>query len=222
MVEIEKNVLVMLAKKPELGKVKTRIAKETSEDFALKFALSSIKDVITNIKDSRCYDFVVATDTPQELEWFEKAHNLPGILIEPSEDKNLSYKMNFVFNTLLKNYEYEKTTLIPMDVPFITSTEIIFALSKLNNNNYVLGPEPNGGVYLIGIRKDSLNNKLFNNVAWSTPHSFDSLMGNLGKEHTYVLNQKDDLNTFQDILNNKENIKLFCPNVDRLLQTEPY
>ncbi|MFH1407956.1 MAG: DUF2064 domain-containing protein [Patescibacteria group bacterium] len=217
MVETEKYVTVILAKKPELGKVKSRIANVTSEDFALKLALASIEDVTSNLR-SNSYNLIVATDALEDLRWFEELHNLTGITILPSKDKNLSYKMRFVFNSLLNEHLYKTAILVPMDIPFLTSGELDFAFDKLRSNNYVLGPENNGGVYLIGMNRNSFRTELFNNVAWSTPKSFATLIDNFQKEKTYVLELKDDLNTFQDVLNNLAPIQLLCPKVYLLLK----
>lgn len=218
----QKNVVVILAKKPKYGKIKTRIAKDTSNKFAINLANNSIKDLVNNLKNSNLYDLVVATDSIEDCNWFKKKYSLNSIHIQDDPTRSgLSFKMKYVFKKLLKEYNYQKTVLIPMDLPFIQSEEIVFAFNQLSKHDYVLGPETNGGMYLIGIKKNTLKKNLFSDVAWSTSKSFSTIKRNFGS-NTYVLKLKDDINGFQDILNNRNIIKLFCPNLYKLLSQEGY
>lgn len=217
-----KNVVIVLAKKPSLGKVKTRIAQDSSNLFAYTFSVASLEDLLNNLNNSNYYDFIVGTDTREDLEWFEQTYNICGIGIKLDPQTNLSERMKYIFHTLFTVYEYQKVILIPMDTPFIQMDEIISAFSRLDKIPYVLGPETNGGVYLIGINSKYFKKKLFNGIAWSSPHSFDNLINNLGLKNTYTLKYKDDINAFQDILINRDRIKLYCPKIFNLLQREGY
>lgn len=217
-----KNAVIILSKKPSLGKTKTRIAKDTSDSFSLKLATAAFEDLINNLANSDFNDLIVGTDCPEDLRWFESQYHTSGITINVPSEANLSERMKFVFDNLLNEYEYEKAILIPMDMPFIQSEEIISAFSRLDSSSFVLGPETNGGVYLIGMNKDSYNENLFNNVPWSTPHSSEILENNFGRNNVHKLKLKDDINTFQDILTNKDQIKVCCPKLYELLQKEGY
>jgi hypothetical protein len=217
-----KNVVIILSKKPELGKTKTRIAKDTSDSFSLKLSLAAFEDLIGNITNSDYYDVIVGTDTPEDLRWFENQYHISGIVSNIPPKENLSKRMNFAFETLLKKYEYQKAILIPMDMPFIQSEDLISAFTRLDTSSYVLGPETNGGVYLIGMNKDAFKKDLFDNIPWSTPHSLEGLVNNYGRKNTHLLKLKDDINTFQDILINKDLIQTFCPKLFNLLQQDGY
>lgn len=218
----KKNVVIVLAKKPTLGRVKTRIAKDTSDSFAYKFSIACLEDLLNNLNSSDYFDLIVGTDTFEDLEWYEQTYNISGIAIDFNPEANLSERMKYAFNNLAFVYEYEKIILIPMDMPFIQGDEIISAFSRLDKFPYVLGPESNGGIYLIGMNGKSFKKRLFDNVAWSTPHSFDNLIRNFGLKNTYKLRLKNDINAFQDILTNRDHIKLYCPKLFDLLQREGY
>lgn len=220
--KIHQDIVVILAKKPELGKVKTRIAKDTSEAFALKLAIASLDDLVINVNNSNYYDLVVATDNLEDLRWFEKNYGISGITLDRQEGADLSKKLTYIFQTLTIEYGYEKVILIPMDIPYIQSEEIISSFSRLENINYVLGPETNGGIYLIGMTNKSFNENIFDNVAWSTIDSSKTLLKNLTKANTYELKLKNDINTFPDILGSKELIQLSCPKLYTFLNSENY
>jgi len=222
----EKNVVVVLAKRPQLGNIKTRIAKDTSMAFAQELAVASIDDLINNIGDSNYFDLAVATDTLADLQWFEKNFKVSGFVINKYTKKIIKeekgQKINNAFQALFNDYGYEKAILIPMDMPFVQVEDIISSFTRLNDHNYVLGPETNGGIYLIGMAKKYYQGKLFVDVKWSTAESFDSLVNNFQRDKSYILKLRDDINTFQDILINKEIIKLHCPKLYNLLLKNGY
>jgi len=146
------NVVIIFAKKPTFGKVKTRIARETSNQFAYDFARTCLVDLLNKINKSDYYDLIVGVDSEEDLSWFQKNFSLDGIVISKiiGQDKQevQSKKFNKIFNKLLSNkgYNYEKAILIPMDIPFILEEDLISSFARLDTYKYVLGPEINGGV----------------------------------------------------------------------------
>src|SRR3989344_1988882 len=92
---------------------------------------------------------------------------------------------------------------------------------RLNENDFVHGPELDGGIYLIGV-KSPYERDIFQDVRWSTSHSFNDLMRNCRGKNIYKLKLRSDLNTFQDVLNARRGIAHHCPNVFKLLVKEGY
>jgi 8-oxo-dGTP diphosphatase len=221
------NVLIIFAKKPVIGEVKTRIAKETSSMFAYEFAEMCLIELLNKINKSDYYDVLVAVDNEDDLMWFQKKFSLEGIVINGIEGKSKeeiqSNKFEYIFSKLLGksigDYSYKKSALIPMDVPFICEEDIItvFARMEKDNKKFVFGPEPNGGVYLIGI-KSPYEKGLFKGVRWSTSYSFDDLIENAGRKNVFSLKLKSDLNTAQDIFNLKDEIKYNCSTLYNFLE----
>ena len=117
------------------------------------------------------------------------------------------------------NY-HNKVLLVPIDVPELLKADIINAFSNLNRYEQVIGPEYNGGVYMIGIRKP-IKDSLFQNVGWGTPHSFVDLISNCGP-NTKVLKLKSDLNSVNDLSQEREKIILNCPSIAKLLKNTRY
>ncbi len=226
-----KNVLIIFAKKPVIGKVKTRIAKETSLMFSYEFAEMCLIELLNKINQSDYYDVLVAVDNKEDLMWFQKKFSLEGIIINnikgSNKEKIQSNKFEYIFSKLLnegiRGYGYKKVALIPMDVPFICEEDIITAFARMEDNNkkFVFGPEPNGGVYLIGI-KSPYKKGLFKGVRWSTSHSFDDLIRNARRENVFSLKFKSDLNTAQDIFNLKDEIKYNCSTLYNFLEKNKF
>lgn len=221
------NIVIIFAKKPKIGEVKTRIAKETSFKFAYQFAKFCFLDLINRIGKSDYYDLIVAVDTYSDLSWFQDNFSLEGFVIGHGEKEGAflgrSEKFNNIFKLFLnKNgYDYKKLVLIPMDVPFISEEDIISALVRFDKKKFVYGPEVNGGVYLIGVRAPYKNN-FFEGIRWSSAYTFEDLFNKTGKKNSFVLKIKNDLNLPEDILNLEKKISYNCPMLYSFLKSNGY
>ena len=223
----KENIVIIFAKRPILGKVKTRIAIETSSNFALELSLACFTDLINKIKGSPFYDLVVGVDDLKEIAWFEKNYGLDGFLVKPSKKiKTQSDKFHYIFSSLLnsRGLNYQRIILIPMDLPFITEEDLVTNFSRLSHYQFILGPETNGGIYLMGSAA-SYSQNIFKGVRWSTPYSFNDLFSTAQKvknTSVYKLKYKTDLNTFHNILESKKAIAYNCPNLYLLLKKNGY
>lgn len=221
------NVVIIFAKRPELGKVKTRIANETSSEFAFEFAQTCFSDLLNKINHSDYYDLIVGVDTLADLQWFQKHYSLEGIVINvlggKSKQAAQSSKFEVVFSMLLNQngYRYKKAILIPMDIPFISEEDLITAFTRLDTYKFTHGPEVNGGVYLIGV-KGPYKRGIFNKVRWSTSHSFEDLVNNCTTKATFILKLKSDLNMPEDIIKLHDEIHYNCPTLNEFLKRNGY
>lgn len=209
---------IILAKGPFRKTVKTRIAESTTPAFAQAIAEASLEDLLHNIGGSEKYDLIIGTDSIDDLRWFKEQLGVNGIAIPESLNRGLSYLIEFSFDVLFNRYAYKKALLIPMDMPFLTTNELHSCFQLLETYTYVLGPEHNGGVYLIGLRQDGFHTGLFNDVLWSTPQSYESLRRNLEENPILSLQPKTDLNTLSDLLNCRDLIRSSCPKLYSVLE----
>ena len=219
------NVVIVFAKKPELGKVKTRIAEETSDKFALEFTKACIADLLHKINRSDYYDLIVGVDSLKDLQWFQKTYSLEGMVVDIKKGKNKqeiqSNKLDKIFKTLLDSYPYKKAILIPMDIPFIAEEDLITAFARLDNKHCVLGPEVNGGIYLIGL-KGFFKENVFKYVKWSSTSTYNDLVENCGKDNVFTLKLENDLNLPSDIILLRDNIYHNCPVLFEFLDRHNY
>ena len=68
---------------------------------------------------------------------------------------------------------------MPGDVPGLQVRHLRSAFARLGSWAAVLGPSPDGGVYLLGVRGDFT--ALLAGVPWCTPRVFDALLANAGR-----------------------------------------
>jgi glycosyltransferase A (GT-A) superfamily protein (DUF2064 family) len=69
---------------------------------------------------------------------------------------------------------YDRIVAIPIDVPQITAADIAHAFELLQSHDHVIGPSPDGGVYLIGSRIDTA--PLLETIAWNSDRVFGELL----------------------------------------------
>lgn len=192
---MSKNLLIIYTKIPQLGKTKTRLAKDSNVLFAFLVSLCSFKDTINKVSSSKYYDFIAVVDSDEEAKLFKQKLGLNAYVMDKSLlQLDQSERFTALFSKFKK--QYDKVALIPSDVPAITESTIIESFNLLDSYNYVFGPEYNGGVYLIG--SSNTNNEIFSNVRWSTENSVKDLIKNTNGKCA-LLQIQGDINTFKDL-----------------------
>lgn len=151
------RALAIFLKKPEPGRVKTRLAKDVGEAGAVEAYISLYETVIREVSPG-VWDIILFID--QSTEGFDAY----SYLKEVQSNGDLGQKMLDAFQRMLE--KYDAAIIIGSDCPYIASTHIDEAYLSLETNDLVLGPTTDGGYYLIGLKKPIP--ELFKNINWST------------------------------------------------------
>ena len=156
-----KNVLIIFVKNPQLGKVKSRLAKSIGDMNALsvyKKLLKMTKEIVIDLEfDKRvCYSDMIDQDDLWDNGIFQKG-------LQKGDD--LGLRMYNAFKDASED-SYQKICLIGSDIIELTDEIIIKAFSLLDEHDIVLGPSFDGGYYLIGMKTPA--KVLFENISWST------------------------------------------------------
>ena len=156
-----KNALILFVRHPELGKVKTRLAKDIGEQAALNIYVQLLQHTrdITYALD--CDKFVFYTDEIIENDIWEEACYLK----RKQCAGDLGERMKYAFDELF-HAGYDKVIIIGSDCPGLSSGFIITAFEVLNEMDAVLGPAADGGYYLLGLTK--MEEGIFKCKQWST------------------------------------------------------
>ena len=93
---------------------------------------------------------------------------------------------------------FEKIICIGNDCPALSKDLILHAASLLNQNQSVAGPDGRGGVYLLGVSKETFEAKAFESLAWKTPQMLSSYL-QMFDNQTATLEQLPDIHTFQEL-----------------------
>lgn len=191
---MNKNLLLIFTRNPELGKAKTRLARSVGNKTALtiyKFLLDKTKEVTQNLTCDKAvyYSVKVRKNDIWDANIYQK-HQQIG--------EDLGIRMQNAFkNSFDKNYE--KVMIIGSDLYDLTPNIIEDAFTKLNTNDVVIGPAEDGGYYLLGMKK--LQPHIFKNKEWGTASVRKDTLNDLQKVSVHLLAKLNDVDVIEDIEN---------------------
>ncbi len=156
-----KQALIIFVRKPEKGKVKTRLAASLGDEAAL-FIYQKLLQHTLEITEAVDADKVVfyAGEIEEDDRWQQEKYSK-----QKQADGDLGRRMNDAFDTVFK-MGYNKVCIVGSDCYELTSEIITNAFRALEENDIVIGPAHDGGYYLLGMKL--LHSSLFENKAWST------------------------------------------------------
>lgn len=156
----------LMAKFPEPGKVKTRLASSIGNDKALTVYQWLLKNTLANgVRPDSTYQlglFVHPPDKTAQLETHSPGHRF----YLPQQGESLGERMLNALTCLFSNFKSKKTILIGADIPDISHKIIDTAFDRLDGHDVVFGPTDDGGYYLIGMKQ--LHKTFFQNIPWGT------------------------------------------------------
>jgi len=151
---MSESLLVVMAKTPELGKVKTRLAKTLGDEYTLgvyEFLLNTTLNAVEN------------SGLTARVYWTSRPNDHSGKIFLQIEG-DLGEKMKAVFEDSFATFS--PVIMIGTDCPDITSEILQQAEVALKEADCVFGPASDGGYYLIGMKH--FYPSLFKNISWST------------------------------------------------------
>jgi len=162
----------LMARYPELGRVKTRLAEAVGSERALQIYRELLKTTVQLLHDldTRCFHRVAFVTPTEMLASFEKEY--PGFdEVCPQGGGDLGERMMNALDFLLHSDGIDRAILIGSDCPEICPETLDQARSALVENDLVLGPTLDGGYYLIGLK--NVHPQLFANIEWSSSQVFE-------------------------------------------------
>lgn len=187
------NILSIFIKNPRLGTVKTRLARTIGPEAALDVyhqLLNKTRSAAEGVDATRLlwYSDVVEPDDAWNNTLFQKHTQCSG---------DLGVRMAFAFETAFQ-LGAQKVVIIGSDCPELDSARIEAAFAALDSSHAVLGPTPDGGYYLLGLRHPTP--EVFENIAWSTDAVLSTTIERLQHAgRTFVLlSELSDIDTEED------------------------
>ena len=189
---MSKNLLLIFTRNPELGKVKTRLAKTIGAEKALaiyKFLLAHTKKVTEKIACDKAvyYSVKVKEDDLWNGEIYQKKQQL---------GEDLGIRMQNAFQDAFAA-GYEKVIIIGTDLIDLSEEIIEKAYLQLESNDVVMGPAEDGGYYLLGMK--SLHPNIFENKPWGTSTVSAETLNDLKDKKVHLLHELNDADVFDDI-----------------------
>jgi hypothetical protein len=167
-----KEALVVMAKAPRAGAVKTRLAGALTPEEAAGLYVAFLSDTFAlaeEVMAERAEDAepaLVLCYTPEgEEEAFEEVER-EGSLMMAQRGDGLGARLRNCFADLFAR-GFDRVVAIGGDSPTLPGELLYDAFDSLEHeNDAIAGPTRDGGYYLIGMRR--LHERLFEDVPWST------------------------------------------------------
>ena len=194
--------LLVFARLPELGQVKTRLASAIGDERALAVYEAMLRDLIAAIGDS-------TPETEIEFLWVPSPHADGAALrgafahhaVAIQTGKDLSERLSMAFSERFFFHRTEKIIAIGVDDPTLSRTLIDHAFALLDSCEWVVGPAADGGYYLIGCRAGAFDPEAFNGIEWGTPRVLPATLEKIREMgRTYaLLPERYDIDTVDDL-----------------------
>jgi len=162
--------LVIFAKAPIPGQVKTRLCPALTEDEAATLHGSFVLDTLERTKAAvnkfkLPVDRFLACAPSSTHVFFRIMEARHGVTLLDQQGEDLGSRMRQAFDTLFAR-GYRQVHLVGTDVPSLPLTHYRDAVASLTRHDLVVGPAKDGGYYLIGMTRPYPD--LFAGIPWST------------------------------------------------------
>ncbi len=189
---MSKNLLLTFTRNPEIGKVKTRLAKSIGDAAALniyEFLLNHTKEVI----EKGAFDIAV---------YYSEKIKENDIWTGPKFTKYIQ-NGNDLGERMLKAFEegfensYTKIVIVGSDLYDLELSHINEAFDSLDKTEVVIGPAEDGGYYLLGLKR--MIPRIFRNKKWGTETVSKDTLKDLQDLSVHLLPTLNDIDVFEDI-----------------------
>ncbi|MFN0014710.1 MAG: TIGR04282 family arsenosugar biosynthesis glycosyltransferase [Saprospiraceae bacterium] len=153
--------LLVFIKNPIPGKVKTRLARTVGDAEALRIYRVLMEKTRVAALATAVQRWLFYSDAiDRNDDWPEAAFQK---FVQQGDD--LGARMADAFRQAFAAGA-GRVAIIGSDCPALTGVVLNKAFARLDTHDFVLGPTPDGGYYLLGMR--AFEPAVFENIAWST------------------------------------------------------
>jgi rSAM/selenodomain-associated transferase 1 len=162
--EVSKGAIVVVAKAPQVGKVKTRLCPPLNYEQAAALYTGFLLDTIEiALRVADCDVKVVCPSAQDALELQQILPASVGYVVQ--QTPGLTTALTQAIEECL-SLGYQKVFCISSDNPTLPTRYLETAVSALDTSDLVFGPTEDGGYYLIGASASCPY--LFEGMIWST------------------------------------------------------
>jgi len=201
-VPVAKKALILFAKVPRSGKVKTRFLPDLSPEQASQIYRAFILDTLNSTASLKGVKRILACDPNRQDPFFKGLAERFGLTLIDQIGKDLGERMR---NALVEAHRlgFDQAVVIGMDLPTLPVDYIQGAFRELKKHSQgpsiVLGPSADGGYYLIGCSRQVP--AIFDGIAWGTERVLTQTLARIADNHlnAALLPFWYDVDTLQDL-----------------------
>lgn len=198
------SALIIFAKAPIPGQVKTRLCPPLTPDEAASLHGSFVLDALERSREADAkgpvtVDRFLACAPPADHVFFKIMEERQRVRLLPQSGDNLGARMDQAFKEVF-SLGYQRALVVGTDVPSLPSSCYREAFTLLSDHDLVLGPSLDGGYYLIGLKRSVPD--LFMEIPWSTDKvcSLTRTKAEALGLQTALLPTRRDVDTIDDLL----------------------
>jgi len=182
-----------MAKTPNRGLVKRRLAGEVGSGAATRFYRNCLLHTALRLAPDPRWRTVIAFDGGKE--GAACLVPVPGeIELVPQARGDLGTRMQRLFDLLPPG----PILIVGSDIPSIRPAHIADVFKLLARADAVLGPAPDGGYWLVGLKRTPRVLAPFAGVRWSGPHALADTLANLKERRVALAATLSDVDTADD------------------------
>lgn len=176
--------LIIFARRPQLGRVKTRLAKDIGVVAAYRFYENTLLGLTRSLSSDKRWKTWLAI-TPNHTRW-----NNPFVLKQISQMPQGKGSLGERMFRCISRFENSPAIIIGSDIPAIKKKHISNAFKALQRSDFVFGPSYDGGYWLVGAAKGCAAQILFNNIDWSSDRVLTQTLGNIPTKFRVIFLEK--------------------------------
>jgi len=194
--------LLIFARLPELGAVKTRLAEDAGDTRALEIYKAMLRDALESIGASNDDTEVEVMWAPTPIANGDTLHRAFGdrpLAMQTGE--TLGERLAMAFSERFYFQRTIKIVAVGVDDPTLPRVLIDDAFALLESCEWVIGPAVDGGYYLIGCRAASFDVEVFAGIEWGTERVLTQTLEHIRAWQSSValLPERRDIDVMEDL-----------------------
>ncbi len=169
---VENPVFAVYCRKPVLGRVKTRLAAEISDEAALRFYQGCLRLLRTDLLPlAETHRVIICPSEQADSEWAEREFPFATKIVPQVSDKNLGARLGATYSELA-DLDMKQVIFIGSDSPSLPTYFLTEIADMLNEYDTAFGPSRDGGVWAIAT---SCALPRLARITWSSPTVYNEL-----------------------------------------------
>lgn len=196
------NRLLVFARLPELGRVKTRLAGAIGAERALAVYEAMLRDVLDGIGGSTETTEVEICWAPTPIASAETlSRAFGGRTLAMQTGETLGDRLAMAFSERFFFHRTQKIIAVGVDEPRLAREAIEHAFALLDSCEWTIGPAEDGGYYLIGCRAAAFDSSIFAGIEWGSDRVFAETLAKIRAWQTTVavLPLRRDIDLIDDL-----------------------
>lgn len=186
------SLIMVFVRNPELGRVKTRLAKTIGDQAALEIYEILSKHTAKIISEIDSDKLIFYSEKIQDNDIWTVINCKKQIQTKGDLGQKMLDAFQYGFSL-----GYKKIIIIGSDLYSLRPKHIESAFEQLENYDVVIGPALDGGYYLLGL--NSVIPEIFKQKQWSTSSILKDTLSDLKKFNVNLLEPLNDIDTYEDL-----------------------